>query len=213
MNSHFFNPKKIETSGNLILLPFFPQREYLKKIEEGSIRKKRILSSLIYSYSDYDVLYGFLGYPNLLTLLEFISMIREKNIYFLGTAGSLNPDFQKPELLNVEKIFPGSIFKYFSEKQFLNLNRSVISKIKNVNGISVDLIQREDPDWYEDVRQKKMDIVEMEIFPLCWYMKKEITAHVVVSDVVSGSGITSLNRKQIGEEAVSGFEYILESIK
>ena len=213
MNSHFFKPKKIDTSRNLILLPFFPQREYLKKIEAGSIKKKSILSSVMYSYSDYDVLYGFLGYSNLLTLLEFISRIREKNIYFLGTAGSLNPDLNKPEVLNVEKVFPGSIFKYFTDKEFLNLKKSDIPGLGNANGISVDLIQRENPLWYEGVKQMDIDIVEMEIFPLCWYMEKEITAHIVVSDIVSESGIINLNRKQIAEESVRGFEYILESIK
>ncbi|MCK4890998.1 MAG: hypothetical protein KAS97_13765, partial [Candidatus Aminicenantes bacterium] len=61
--------------------------------------------------------------------------------------------------------------------------------------------------------QMDIDIVEMEIFPLCWYMEKEITAHIVVSDIVSESGIINLNRKQIAEESVRGFEYILESIK
>lgn len=213
MNSHFFKPKKIETAGNLILLPFFPQREYLKKIEEGSIKKRSILGSVMYSYSDYDVLYGFLGYSNLLTLLEFISMIREKNIYFLGTAGSLNPDMNKPEVLNVKKVYPGSIFKYFTDKKFLNLKNSDIPGMRNANGISVDLIQREDPLWYEGVKEMDVDVVEMEIFPLCWYMEKEVTAHIVVSDIVSESGITSLNRKQIAEESVRGFEYILESIK
>ncbi|MCK4890480.1 MAG: hypothetical protein KAS97_11165, partial [Candidatus Aminicenantes bacterium] len=137
----------------------------MKKIEAGSIKKKSILSSVMYSYSDYDVLYGFLGYSNLLTLLEFISRIREKNIYFLGTAGSLNPDLNKPEVLNVEKVFPGSIFKYFTDKEFLNLKKSDIPGLGNANGISVDLIQRENPLWYEGVKQMDIDIVEMEIFP------------------------------------------------
>lgn len=213
MIAHFFKPKKIETSRNLILLPFFPQQEYLKKIMERSIRKKSILGSVMYSYADYDVLYGFLGYSNLLTILEFVSMIREKNIYFLGTAGSLNPDLNKPEVLNVEKVFPGSIFKYFTDKDFLNLKKSDITGMKNVNGISIDLIQRENHEWFESVRQKKLDIVEMEIFPLCWYLEKEITAHIVVSDIVSEAGIINLNRKQIAEEFVRGFESILESMK
>ena len=157
MNSHFFKPKKIDTSSNLILLPFFPHKEYLKKIEEGSVKKKNILGSVMYSYSDYDVLYGFLGYPNLLTLLEFVSMIREKNIYFLGTAGSLNPEMNKPEVLNVEKVFPGSVFKYFTDEEFLNLKKSAVPSLRNVNGISIDLIQREDPDWYEGIKHKHLD--------------------------------------------------------
>ncbi len=213
MNSHFFKPKKIETADNLILLPFFPQRKYLKKIEEGSIKRRRILGSVLYGYSDYEVLHGFLGYSNLLTLLEFISKIREKNVYFLGTAGSLNPDLHKPEVLNVKKVFPGAVFKHFTDNEFFNLNISEIPGMRNVNGISVDLIQREDPIWYENIKKMDVDVVEMEIFPLCWYMGKSVTAYVVLSDLISRSGISGFKGEKIGEESVIGFEHILESIK
>lgn len=213
MSSHFFNPKKLETSGNLILLPFFPDLKYFNKIEESAVSRKDILSSVLYEFSGYDLLYGFLGYPNLLTVLEFISNIREKNIYFLGTAGSLNPALDEPQVLNVEKIYPDSVFRGFSEDKFLTLNRDNNPGIKNVNGISVDLIQRECPEWYGVVKNMDLDIVEMELFPLRWYLKKSLTALVVLSDIVSETGIRTFNRKRISKESVNGFERILEKIR
>ncbi|MCK5221767.1 MAG: hypothetical protein KAR14_09310, partial [Candidatus Aminicenantes bacterium] len=138
--------------------------KYFNKIKDNAASRKNILSSVLYNFEGYDLLYGFLGYPNLLTILEFISSIRKKNIFFLGTAGSLNPEFDTPEALNVEKIYPDSVFRDFSEKKFLTLNRIDNSDFKNVDGISVDLIQRESPEWYKGVKKKGLDIVEMELF-------------------------------------------------
>ena len=213
MRTHFFNPKKTEISENLILIPFFPNMKYFNKIKDNAASRKNILSSVLYNFEGYDLLYGFLGYPNLLTILEFISSIRKKNIFFLGTAGSLNPEFDTPEALNVEKIYPDSVFRDFSEKKFLTLNRIDNSDFKNVDGISVDLIQRESPEWYKGVKKKGLDIVEMELFALRWYLKKKITALVILSDLVSESGIKRLNKKKISEESIRGFEYIQERFR
>ena len=213
MNSHFFNPEKTEISQNLLLLPFMPDRKYLKMIEENSIRRKHILGSILYSYKDYDVLYGFLGYSNLLTLLEFISGIREKNIFFIGTAGSLNQLLDKPEILNVERVFPGSIFTYFSDDKYLDLDSSGMSGVKKGSGISIDLIQREDPQWFSEMKKRGLDFVEMELYPLRWYLEKNFHALVVLSDQITESGIRTFNKNKIKEEFIRGFEMIKLEMK
>ncbi len=212
MDSQFFRPKKINISENLILVPYFPNRECLKTIESGSVKKRSIFRSVLYSYSNYDILYGFLGYSNLLTILEFISDVRNKNIFFLGTAGSLDPGVIEPKILNVTKIYPGSIFRYFSSIEFYNLYRYEGNEVESVVGISEDLIQRENPVWYKNVMKTNVKIVEMELFPLRWYIGKEITALVVVSDQISISGIKNLDRKRIAEESARGFKLIMEKI-
>lgn len=213
MNSHFFNPVKTEISQNLLLLPFMPDRKYLKMIEENSISRKHILGSVLYSYKDYDVLYGFLGYSNLLTLLEFISGIREKNIFFIGTAGSLNYLLDKPEILNVERVYPGSIFTYFSDDKYLDLDSSGMSGVKIGSGISIDLIQREDHQWFSEMKKRDLDFVEMELYPLRWYLGKNFHALVVLSDQITESGIRTFNKNKIKEEFIRGFEMIKLEMK
>jgi len=213
MNSHFFNPEKTKISQNLILLPFMPDRKYLKMIEERSVRRKHILGSVLYSYRDYDVLYGFLGYSNLLTLLEFILEVREKNIFFIGTAGSLNNLLDKPEILNVERVYPGSIFTFFSSDKYLDLDNSVISGVNRGKGISIDLIQREDSQWYSEIKKRDLDFVEMELYPLRWYLKKKFRALVVLSDQITESGIRTFNKNKIKEEFARGFEMIKLEMK
>lgn len=213
MNSHFFNPEKTEISQNLLLLPYMPDRKYLKMIEENSISQKHILGSVLYSYQDYDVLYGFLGYSNLLTLLEFISGIREKNVFFIGTAGSLNLSLDKPEILSVERIYPGSVFAYFSADQYMDMDKSGITGVKKGSGISIDLIQREDHQWYTEMNKRDIDFVEMELYPLRWYLEKEFSALVILSDQITESGIRTFDRKRIKEEFIKGFELIKLEIK
>ncbi|MEN8223287.1 MAG: hypothetical protein ABFR36_08515 [Acidobacteriota bacterium] len=182
-------------------------------IEESSKRQKHILGSVLYSYNDYDVLYGFLGYSNLLTLLEFILNIREKNIFFIGTAGSLNPSLDKPEILSVNRIYPGSIFRYFSEDQYLVLKKSGTAGVRTGRGISIDLIQREDLHWYKEMRKRDLDFVEMELYPLRWYLGKKFNAMVILSDQITESGIRIFDRKKIKEKFINGFEMIKLEMK
>ncbi len=196
MNSYFFNPQKTEISENLLLIPYMPDKKYLKMIEETSISRKHILGSILYSYKDYDVLYGFLGYSNLLTLLEFFSEVRNKNIFFIGTAGSLNPSHNIPEILNVNKIYPGAIFNYFSKDNYFDMNDLKNDNLKTGCGISIDLIQRENSQWYEEMKKRELDFVEMELFPLRWYIGKKISALVILSDQVTDTGIRTFEQKK-----------------
>ena len=213
MNSYFFNPQKTEISENLLLLPYMPDQKYLKMIEESSISRKHILGSVLYSYKDYNVLYGFLGYSNLLTLLEFFSDVRNKNIYFIGTAGSLNPSHDIPEILKVKKIYPGEIYSYFSKDKYYDMNEFENTNLKTGSGISIDLIQREDYLWFKEMKKRELDFVEMELFPLRWYIGKNISALVVLSDQITETGIRTFERKKIKEELIKGFEMIKMEIK
>ena len=213
MNSYFFNPQKTEIPENLILLPFMPDKDYLKRLEDTSLGRKHILGSTLYSFDYYSVLYGFLGYSNLLTVLEFIAGIRNKNVYFIGTAGSLNPSFEKPEILSVKKIYPGSIFNYFTDDDHYELKETGIPGLKKGIGISIDLIQRENSQWYREMKSRKIDFVEMELFPLKWYLGNQLSALVILSDLVTETGIVKFKRKKINEEFIKGFELIKSEIK
>ncbi len=58
-----------------------------------------------------------------------------------------------------------------------------------MRGVSVDVIQRETPAWLAAQRAQRADIVEMELFPLRWFLGRPFRALVVLSDRVEATGI------------------------
>jgi hypothetical protein len=212
MCPQLFNPVKFKTSDNIILIANFPHSAYIKKIEHEADVKRRILGSRLFSFPKFDILYGFIGYPNLLTLIEFISDIKKKNIFFLGTAGCLNIEYERSAILNVKEISAGGIFEYFGKGSTFSMNGLNDRRVPDVKGVSVDLIQREDTEWFSHITKTDVDIVEMEIYPLRWYIGNNFTAVVVTTDMVTKTGVFPFSRKETGENAVRAFEIILEKI-
>ena len=77
----------------------------------------------------------------------------------------------------------------------------------------MDVIQRETPSWLAAQRRKKIDIVEMELFPLRWFLQKPFRALVVLSDRVEPSGIRPFaDKKKFQREFTHAFEYIVRQI-
>lgn len=212
MNMSFFNPERIKCAETLILIPYFPEKKYFRKNIESADRKKGILGSSLYHFHGYDILHGFLGYSYLLTLLEFIQDVRQKTVFFLGTAGSINSQIPGPSISVVSEIFPGGIFKHFADEKMFYLNHFEDDAIPSVKGMSVDIIQREDPEWLRETEKRGIRIVEMEIYPLMWYLGKKFNTLVVTSDNVTVNGINSFNRKETGEKFVEAYEMILEKL-
>lgn len=213
MNQHFFNPEKSIISENIILVPYIPGPGYPELTGERPVRKKRILGSTLFSFGTYDVLTGFIGYSNLLTLLEFIAEVRLKNVYFVGTAGSLNPEFNHPDVIEAGTIYPGSVFTTFFENRCLQLKSSRNKELKRGTGITIDLIQRENPGWFREVTAKEIDFAEMELYPLRWYLGKPFSAYVVLSDQISESGISTFKRTEVVEQLLRIFSIIKVEIK
>ncbi|MEN8152671.1 MAG: hypothetical protein ABFR75_01495 [Acidobacteriota bacterium] len=214
MGDKLLNPNnKHEIPDNLILIPNFFDKKYFNRIKKKAIRNFSLFFSTVLIFESYSIITDFIGYTQLLTILEFIKDIREKNIYFLGTAGSINPEFKSPEAFMVNEINPSAIFDSFADKKSYKLISTGDHGFTGVKGVSVDILQRETSEWLKDQIVNKNDIVEMEIYPLRDFIGKEFFAFVVITDLITKNGIDLLkNKKKINSELIRSFEHILELI-
>jgi hypothetical protein len=120
---------------------------------------------------------------------------------------------EEPKALQVSKIYSSSIFKRFSGKSSFPLKFFPEGSFPGVHGVSVDVIQRETPSWLAAQRRKKIDIVEMELFPLRWFLGKPFHALVVLSDRIEPSGICPFADKQkFQQEFTRAFNYIINHV-
>jgi hypothetical protein len=213
MNPSLFKPRQFAIPSSLVLLPYFSQPTLFSALQKESIRQQDFLHSTLLWFENMAVISGFIGYPHLLTLLGLIADLPNKEIYFLGSAGAVNPRFKEPTVLQVSKIYSSSILKRFSSKSNFPLEVFPANPFPSGRGVSVDIIQRETPSWLVEQRSKKIDIVEMELFPLRWFLQKPFHALVVLSDRVEPSGIRPFAEKQkFQSEFERAFNYIISHI-
>ena len=213
MDKILFDPDKMELPSNLLLIPQFWDTGYYDALKKKARGNFKLLTSEILLFDEYTVVVGFLGYPNILTLLEFIRGVKEKEVFFLGTAGSLNPDIREPIALDVEAIYSTEILDYFSSQKQFPLKPFNGGNLRKARGVTVDIIQRETDTWLKEQVRRGMDFVEMEIFPLRAYLEKPFTAIVVTSDLLTESGIRVFpDKKRLKKEFVNSYELIVNSL-
>lgn len=211
MAETLFNPVRYEIPEKLILIPYFTDKKYFSRLKKNAVKTFIIFNSIILVFKSHSIITDFIGYTHMLTILEFIKNIRDKEVYFLGTAGSLNPDLNSPEAFIVNKIYPSAVFDNFCKKKPFKLNFTGKENFPGVKGVSVDIVQRETLDWLKEQRSKKRDIVEMEIYPLRDYLKKGFYAFVVLTDLITEKGISVFkDKKKVNSALIRAFEYILE---
>lgn len=214
MDKMLFNPDKMELPPKLLLIPQFWDSGYYEGLKKKALGNFKLLTSEVLLFDNYTVVVGFLGYPNILTLLEFIRGVKEKEIFFLGTAGSLNQDIRGPIPLDVEAIYSTAILDYFSSWKLFSLKPLNDGNLRRAKGVTVDIIQRETDTWLKAQIHRGMDFVEMEIFPLRAYLEKPFTAVVVTTDLLTENGIQVFpDKKRVKEEFVKSYEQIVNSMK
>jgi hypothetical protein len=196
MKPSLFRPRQFATPPSLVLVPYFAQPVLFSTLKKQALRQQDFLHSSLLWFEKMAVLSGFIGYPHLLMLLELIAELREKEIFFLGSAGAIAPRFREPETLQVSEIHSSSIFKRLSRSRALPLKIFPPGSFPAVSGVSVDVIQRETRSWLVAQRLLKTDIVEMELFPLRWFLQKPFHALVVLSDRVEETGIRPFREKE-----------------
>jgi hypothetical protein len=195
------------------MVPYFWDRNLLDELRHGADKTISLLQSDILVFAHFAVVTGFLGYSHILTILEFVEGIDQKEFFFLGTAGSLQPRFDRPMTVNVVEIHASSIFNRFSRSQSLPLKPFAGKNYPEVRGVSVDLIQRETSQWLQRQLSKGLEIVEMELFPLRVYLKHPFSALVVLSDRVTAKGIEVFSQKdQLKREFIHTFTAIKKLI-
>jgi len=208
-----FNPHRIDLPQHLILIPQFWDKMYFEQMRLEANTCIEMIQCEFLLFQDYTVICGFLGYPHLFTILEFITDIRQKDIYFLGTAGSTNEIYDHPLPLQVEEIHSTSILDVFAKEKQFKLKTVDSWQMNKAKGVTVDIIQRETPSWLKEQVQKGIDFVEMEIFPLRVYLQKPFHAVVVTSDLLAEPSIRVFkDKKSLQKEFVRSYELILELI-
>ena len=214
MKPSLFRPRQFAVPLSLVLVPHFPQGPLFATLKKQARRRQEILHSSLLCLDRMAIVSGFLGYPHLLTLLGLVADLADKEIYFLGSAGALKPRFREPTALQVGEIFGSSVFKRFDRAASLRLNTFADSSFPVVRGVSVDLIQRETPAWLAEQRSLKTDIVEMELYPLRWFLGRPFHALVILSDRVEKKGISPFREKgKFNSEFDRAFQAIKRKIE
>jgi hypothetical protein len=213
MKNTLFNPKKLELPRHLVLVPQFWDKAYYEKLKKDAMGCLDFMSSDLLLFQDYTVVVGFLGYPHILTLLEFIDDVRGKEIYFLGTAGSLNERIDRPIPLNTVEICSTAILDHFAGETSYSLKTFERGNLQTARGVTVDIIQRETPEWLKEQVKRGIDFVEMELFPLRVYLEKPFYAIVVTSDLLKETGIEVFkDRETLQKEFVNSYQLIVSTI-
>lgn len=209
MTDMLFTPNKIRLPHRLVLVPRFFHSGLFRRLEKRAGRSLDLLGSRVLVLEHFGLVTGFLGYSHLLTLLEFIEGIREKEIYFLGTAGSLETKRYRPCSLNVTSVAASGLFTYLNSHQTLTLRDFEPGDFEKVRGVSVDLVQRETREWLRRQVREGNQVVEMELFPLGVYLDKPFVALVVLSDRVDPEGIKPFrDRRGLKREFGRAFQAI-----
>ncbi len=213
MKHSLFNPNRIECPGPLVLIAKFWDADYFRELKRKALYHFPLMMSEIVVFKEFTLISGFLGYPQIITLLEFIEGFRQKDIYFLGTAGSLTDDIDRSCVLTLKEMHASAIFRHFCPEQVLDLTVLDHGEARIAVGVSVDLIQRETVEWLREQEAKKIDVVEMEIFPLRVFLDKPFPAVVVTTDRVSASGVKQFpDQKHFLREFVKAYELIVRTI-
>jgi len=190
MKPSLFRPRQFTTPPSLVLVPYFSRASILAGLRPQARRRQDVLHSSWLWFGNMALISGFIGYPHLLTLLGLVAGLEDKEVYFLGSAGALQPRFREPVAVQVGEIRSSSVFKRFCRAAALPLKTFAGASFPVVSGVSVDIIQRENPAWLAGQRALGTDIVEMELFPLRCFLGRPFHALVVLSDRVRESGIT-----------------------
>ena len=195
-----FSPPSVSVQPHLLLIPRFIDPALRKKVRGQSAQCQRRLGSEWVNGEGMTVISGFMGYPHILTLLAFVDLARVEKISFLGTAGTLGPE-RSPGLVHIEGVWSSGPLRTFSRRPYLELEGETFPGVETVRGVSVDMIQRETPEWLKRQRQRGARIVEMELFPLRAKIKKPITALMVLSDRITHRGIIPFTDRNAMSEA------------
>ncbi len=212
MKPSLFRPRQFATPPSLVLVPYFSEAALYSKLQGRAGTQRRFLHSSLLFFKEYVVISGFLGYPHLFTLLGLVAGLEQKEVYFLGSAGALQPRFRRPQAVQVAEVLPTSILKHFS-RSALPLKTFSGRSFPSVRGVSVDIIQRETATWLAQQRRARADIVEMELFPLRWFLGRPFHALVVLSDRVEETGIRPFHdKKRLNSEFSRAFHAITRYI-
>lgn len=209
MEPSLWNPRRFVLPETLVLIPNFWSRDYYRRLQGAALKSFPLLGAEILVFPGYALIKGFLGYPHILTLLELVEGVREKRIFFLGTAGSLTEQYTTHTALAVSEISSGGLLEFFSPRPSYEMMALDIPGVETARGVTIDIIQRETASWLNIQQQRGMGFVEMEIFAIRAWLERPFAALVVLTDCLTDSGIRVFHGyKSLEKEFIHAFEII-----
>jgi purine-nucleoside phosphorylase len=203
----------LETKKKILLIPYFWDRNLYKELIKDAVKVNDIFLSQYIEFKNYSIITGFMGYPHILTILGMINNLKEKDFFFLGTAGAVDDTINSPISLNITDIYSSSVLKLFSKQNKFHLKKINEVKINYGKCVSVDIPSRETKQWLQHQRNLKIDVVEMELFPIRAFIQKPFTAMLIVTDKVrENKKIRLMNIKLIKKEFSKSFQLIKTEI-
>jgi len=210
MPNHLFRPRRIDLPPRLLLVPRWLDRAVGARVQREAAHSQNLWGATLHILPACAVLSGFFGYPHLLTLLEAIAGIQDKEITLLGSAGAIDPRFARPQVVEVSSCAAYGPLARFHKAALLPLTAAPGVSGERVTAVTVDLLQRETPAFLCRAAHQGWQVVEMELFPLLAYLERPPTAALVLTDRLTRLGIVPHgDRREIGRLFAERFADIL----
>jgi len=183
----------------VIYMPVDLPSELIKKyLREHAGKEKQTDWGILYRIERTAVLFQAVGAPLAVLSLEKLVASGAKEILILGFCGSLNPEYKLASPVSVAKAYSneGTSCHYCPGQKVFpaspGLQKAVEKRLKDrelpfLRGVAVstDAPYRETPAWIRKMRQRGIDVVDMEasaVFGLASFHKLPAAALMIVSD-------------------------------
>lgn len=203
-NESIFKPAPLQDFSykDLVVIPAdVPSRALKKRLAHRSYRSRSILFSHLFYFDRHAVLYGGIGAPGMILVLEPLLVSGIQRVVFLGLAGSLTSRLpvKSAAVVNSALSEEGTSRHYFPKKNLFSASSKVCSQIhsflkKNylpyadAAAVTTDAPYRETPEWISKQIKQGCELVDMEIsavFALCEYYQVQAGAVMLISDQLS----------------------------
>jgi len=179
-----FIPYRLPARDRLLLIPFCHHQRHWADTCDKAQSIRSFLGAEIVHFEQCTVLTGFMGYPHMLTLLSGIQDWRNKQLFFLGTAGSLKNEALPDVVTAASVIMTSQLCPAFNAEA---LDMIPITRYPSRSVITVDIPHRETLEWQNSTIKLGFDRVEMELYPLRQFYGRPFQALLVGSDHVGES--------------------------
>jgi len=195
-------PFKGSLIDRVIYMPVDVPSGLIKKhLRERAAKEKQTDWGILFGLDRTAVLFRAVGAPLAVLSLERLVASGAKEILILGFCGSLNPDFKLAAPIIVTKAYSneGTSCHYCPGKKVFQaspaMQKAIEESLKNRGlpflrgaAVSTDAPFRETPAWVRRMRQRGMDVVDMEasaVFGLARFYGLSAAALMIVSDELS----------------------------
>lgn len=211
MNSELpFLSRQFPSAETLLLIPYCHHRLQWSQLTARSRSRQSIMGSELIHFDRLSILTGFMGYPQMLTLLAGIESWREKRLCFLGTSGVLG-DQPLPDLVTVSSVsITPELRPLFPD---FTLDMLPLNDLPAEALVTVDLPHRETPQWLEATIRTGIKRVEMELYFLRLFYGRPFWALLVGTDrQCPGEPAERAEYSKIRETFNEGFQQLMEVI-